>query len=171
MRNGLSLALPGAGQIRRLTQAVAVLVSLAIALYGGSQWDVWLSWRNAQPFGQVDPVLGYEVAFYVFSLPFYRFVLGLAEFLTVLTLLAVGGLYFLSGHISSSVGRGVSLSLAARRHLFLLVALFLVFLAAGSWLERAEYLIQPSTHIYGASYTDVHARMPVAALLTVIPAD
>jgi uncharacterized membrane protein (UPF0182 family) len=165
MRNGMAVTLPGAAQLRRLAQAVAVLVSLAIALYGGSRWDVWLTWRNAQPFGQVDPVLGYDVAFYVFSLPFFRFVLGLAEFLTVLTIVAAAGLYFLSGHISSSVGRGIALSLAARRHLFLLVAVFLVFLAAGSWLERAEYLIQGSTHIYGASYSDVHGRMPVAALL------
>jgi uncharacterized membrane protein (UPF0182 family) len=166
MRNGLAVTLPGAAQLRRLAQAVAVLVSLVIALYGGSQWDLWLTWRNAQPFAQADPILGYDVAFYVFSLPFYRFMLGLGEFLIVLAALAAAALYFLSGHLSGGAARGVSLTQAARRHLFLLAALFLTFMAASTWLGRAEYLIQRSTHIYGASYTDVHARMPVAVLVT-----
>jgi uncharacterized membrane protein (UPF0182 family) len=168
MRNGVDVTLPGAAQVRALTQAAAALVALVIALYGSSQWDTWLTWRHAQTFGHADPILGYEVSFYVFSLPFYRFVLGLAEFLVVLAALGSAGLYFLSGHVTSRSSRGFVMSLQARRHLFALVALFFVLLAVSSWLGRAEYLIQRSTHIYGASYTGVHARMPVALILATV---
>src|SRR6186997_2143669 len=94
MRNGIAVTLPGAAQIRRLAQAVALLVALAIGLFGGSQWDLWLTWRHAQSFAQADPILGYDIAFYVFSLPFYRFVLGLAQVLVVLAGIAAAGLYF-----------------------------------------------------------------------------
>jgi uncharacterized membrane protein (UPF0182 family) len=169
MRNGIAVTLPGAGQLRRLGEAAAVLVALVIALYGGSQWDVWLTWRYAQPFAQADPILGYDVAFYVFSLPFYRFVIGLAEFLIVLAVLGSGALYFVSGHLGGGASRTFSMTRQARRHLFLLIALFLLLMAASTWLGRAEYLIQRSTpHIFGASYTDVYARMPVTTLLTVV---
>jgi len=168
MRNGIAVTLPGAAQIRRLAQAVALLIAVVIGLIGASQWDLWLTWRHAQSFAQADPILGYDIAFYVFSLPFYRFVLGLAQVLVVLAGIASAGLYFLAGHITGGQTGRVSISTAARRHLFLLVALFLLLMAGSSWLGRPEYLIQPSTHIYGASYTDVHARMPVAVLLTIV---
>jgi uncharacterized membrane protein (UPF0182 family) len=165
MRNGIAVTLPGAAQLQRLGQAFALLVAVFIALYGSSQWDTWLTWRQGKSFGQVDPILGYDVAFYVFSLPFYRFVIALGQALIVLAAVGSGVLYFLTGHVTGGAARRYSMSLAARRHLFLLVALFLLLMAASSWLGRAEYLIQQATHIYGASYSDVHARIPVAALL------
>ena len=40
------------------------------AVYASGQWQVWLLFRHAQPFGDVDPVLGKDVSFYVFRLPF-----------------------------------------------------------------------------------------------------
>jgi uncharacterized membrane protein (UPF0182 family) len=165
MRNGIAVTLPGAAQLQRLAQAIALLVAVVIGLYGGSQWDTWLTWRQGTTFAEADPILGYNVAFYVFSLPFYRFVIGIAETLVILAALASGVLYFLTGHVTGGAARRYSMSLPARRHLFLLVAMFLLLMAASSWLGRLDYLVQRSTHITGASYTDVHARIPVAALL------
>ena len=48
----------------------------------------------------------------------------------------------------------------------LAAALFLV-LALGAWLDQPRELVSPSGIIQGASYADVHARMPAALALTV----
>src|SRR6185369_9607829 len=50
----------------------------------------------------------------------------------------------------------------ARRHLALLVAVFMLLMAWGAWLHRAEHLVESSGLIHGASYADVYGRMPAA---------
>ena len=53
------------------------------------------------PFGQADPILGRDVGFYVFSLPFLQFVRGLAQALVVLAALASAAIYLVSGSLTS----------------------------------------------------------------------
>jgi hypothetical protein len=75
-RQGVEVPLPGRRQLQHLASAVAIVVALLIALFAASEWQVWLAWRFAVPFGTVDPIFGYDVGFYVFTLPFLRFVHG-----------------------------------------------------------------------------------------------
>ncbi|MBI4885626.1 MAG: UPF0182 family protein [Acidobacteria bacterium] len=165
-REGVQLPMPGRQQLRTIASGLAVVVAALIALYAGSQWEMWLAWRYAVPFGQADPVLGRDAGFYVFSLPFYQFVRGLAQGLVLLAGLASGLLYFVSGSLSSRFGAMVWMTPGARRHLSLLAALFLLLLAAGAWLGQAELLVEPSNLIYGPGYADVNGRMPAALILT-----
>ena len=167
-REGLQMPLPGVGQLRTIGSAVAVVVAVLIALFASSQWETWLAWRNAVPFGQTDPILGRDVSFYVFSVPFLQFVRGLGQGLVLLAAVAAGVLYFLSGSLTSRAGAMPIMTPTARRHLSLLVALFLVFLACGAWLSQAERLVQPSGVISGPGYADVNGRMPAALLLVVV---
>jgi uncharacterized protein len=164
MQNGVELSLPGVEQLRKLVQLAALGLAIAVGLFASGQWETWLAWQHGQPFNTADPILGYDVAFYVFSLPFFRLVLGLCQFLIVVAALGCGGLYFITGHLGSSLK--LAMSTAARQHLYLLVAAFFLTSAISAYLGRTEYLLQPSTHIYGPAYTDVHAGMPVALLLT-----
>jgi uncharacterized protein len=120
------------------------------------------------PFGQADPILGRDVSFYVFTLPFLQLVRGLGQTLVVLAALAAGGLYLLSGSMTTGFPARMSLTPAARRHLALLAAVFLLLLALGAWLGRSEQLVRGTSLLYGASYADVNARMPVALLLTFV---
>jgi uncharacterized membrane protein (UPF0182 family) len=164
-RDGIEIVLPTRQQMRTIAMALAMVVSIVLALYAAARWEVWLLWRNAVPFGEVDPVLGHDVGFYVFTLPFLRFVRGLAQALVVLALLGSGAAYLLTGSLTAGHSTTISMTLAARRHLAALAAVFLLLLALGAWLQRAEYLVSASEVIYGAGYTDVHARMPVSMLL------
>jgi uncharacterized membrane protein (UPF0182 family) len=167
-RDGIELALPGRRQLRTLALSAALAVSLLIALYAAGQWELWLKWRHAAPFGDADPVLGHDAGFYVFSLPFYRFTRGIAQALVVLAAIGCGALYLLTGGLTSGFPATVSMTRSARRHLSLLAAAFFLLLAAAAWLSRVEYLVQPSSALHGAGYTDVHARMPVAAALVIV---
>ena len=164
---GFRIALPGRRQFGTIANAVAGLVALLAGLYAANEWNVWMAWRHAVQFGQVDPLLGRDVAFYVFSLPFLEFVRSILQLGIVVAAIATGALYFLSGSLVSTFPATLSLSSAARRHLGLLAAAFLLTLAFGAWLRHAEYLV-PRPGTGGATYTDVHARMPAALLLMAV---
>jgi uncharacterized membrane protein (UPF0182 family) len=167
-REGIEVPLPGRGQLRLIASGVAVVVSVLVALFASSQWETWLAWRNAVSFGQTDPILGRDASFYVFSIPFFQFVRGLGQGLVLLAAVAVGAIYFLSGSLTSRFGAMPLMTPSARRHLSLLVALFLLFLAFSAWLSQAERLVQPSGVIYGPGYADVSGRMPAALILVAV---
>jgi uncharacterized membrane protein (UPF0182 family) len=167
-RDGIELPLPGRGQLRTIASGVATVLAIFIALYASSRWETWLAWRNAQPFGTADPILGRDAAFYVFSLPFLQMVRGLGQGLVIIAALGSGFLYFASGSLSSRVGSLVWMTPSARRHLSLLAAAFLLLLAFGAWLGQAERLVQPTGLIYGPGYADVNGRMPAALVLAIV---
>ena len=106
-------------------------------------------------------MLGFDVAFYVFTLPVLEQARSLALALVGLAIAGAGALYLLGGQVAITPF-GVRLGERARRHLGLLIALVLVLLAAGAWLDRPRILLTPTGIIRGAGYTDVHARLPFA---------
>ena len=163
-REGFQIALPGRRQFSTLAKAAAAFFALLIGLYAAGQWDVWMAWRNGVSFGQADPLLGRDASFYVFTLPFLQFVRSMLQLAIVVAALTSGALYFLSGSLVTTFPATFPLNAAARRHLALLGAAFLIVLAFGAWLRHAEYLV-PTSGGTGATYTDVHARMPAALLL------
>jgi uncharacterized protein len=164
-REGIQVTLPGGRQLRALALGAALLLAALIGLFLAGRWQEWLLWRHGVPFGTADPILGRDVSFYVFSLPFLRLIHRLAQTLVVLAALSAGAIYLVSGNLTSGFPAKLSMSPTARRHLVLLGAVFLALLAWGAWLQRTEHLIESSGLIHGASYADVYGRMPAAMLL------
>jgi uncharacterized membrane protein (UPF0182 family) len=164
-REGLEVQLPGREQVQRLALAAMSVIAVLIGLYAAGQWPLWLTFRHGGDFGQADPILGYDVGFYVFSLPFWQALRGLGQLLVVLAALVAGGLYLLSGSLASGFGARLSMTRAVRLHLSSLVAVFFVLLAIGAWFRRAEHLLEPTALLFGASYADVMGRMPASLLL------
>jgi uncharacterized membrane protein (UPF0182 family) len=167
-REGLEVQLPGREQVQRLALAGMTVIAGLIGLYAASEWNTWLIFRHAVPFGQNDPVLGFDVGFYVFALPFWQMLRGVAQVLVVLAGLVAGGLYLVSGSLASGFGTRLSMTRAVRLHLSALVAIFFVLLAFGAWLRRAEHLLEPTALIFGGSYADVMGRMPASLLLAAV---
>jgi uncharacterized protein len=167
-REGIEVQLPGREQIQRLALAGLTVVAGMIGLYAAGQWNSWVLFRNAAPFGQADPVLGFDVGFYVFALPFWQQLRGVAQVLVVLAALVAGGLYLVSGSLASTLGNRFSMTRAVRLHLSALVAVFFLLLAIGAWFRRAEHLLEPTALIFGGSYADVMGRMPANLLLAAV---
>jgi uncharacterized membrane protein (UPF0182 family) len=158
-------------RLRTLVHALSAVGALIIGLYAGSHWDTWLLYWNAVPFSHPDPVLGRDAAFYVFTLPFYELLHSLALATLIPTLIAVVALYVSGGAMGLSArslrGRsgGFYLTTRPQRHLALLAALLLLIFALGTWLEIPGLLTSSSGILHGASYTDVHARIPALRAL------
>ena len=167
-RDGLEVPLPGRQQMRTIASLAAVVLAALIGLFASSQWETWLSWRYAVPFGQADPILGRDASFYVFTLPFLQFVRGLGQALVMLAAVSCGAIYLMSGSLTSQFTSAVWMTASARKHLSLLAAVFLLLLAFGAWLGQAEQLVQASGVIYGPGYSDVNGRMPAALVLAAV---
>mgnify|MGYP003352921320 CR=1 FL=1 len=167
-RDGVQVPLPGRRQLEAVVPFVALIGAFVVALAASGEWEVWLSWRNAVPFGRVDPVLGRDISFFIFTLPVIQEVRTTAQVLIVIAAVLSGALYFVSGSLTGGFPARFMLSEGARRHLALLAAAFFGTLALGAWTGRAEYLLSPSGLFTGASYADVHGRMPAALLLAVV---
>ena len=75
-----------------MARGAALLLAALIGLFVSGQWQEWLMWRRGIPFGVADPILGHDVAFYIFSLPFLRLLLRLAQTLVVLAGLSVAAI-------------------------------------------------------------------------------
>ena len=159
------------GRLRSIIYAAALLAAVLIGLYSASSWATWLYAIHAVPFGRTDPVLGRDIAFYVFQLPMLELVHGIALTTVILTIAGVAGAHIAAGNLALDPLRGVIASSTAKRHLSLLAAALLGVLAFGAWLSIPHLLTEQSGVVFGASYVDVHARMPayrlqvVAALL------
>jgi uncharacterized protein len=153
------------GRIRSLVYIGAFLAAVLIGLYSASRWATWLYALNAVPFGRVDPVLGRDIGFYVFRLPLLELVQGLALTTVVLSMAGVAGAHLLTGNLALDAMQGVFASRLAKRQLSLLAAALLIVLAFGAWLRIPQLLMSQSGVVFGASYVDVHARMPAYRLL------
>ncbi len=155
------------GRLRPLFYLGAAVAAVLIAMSASGKWEIWLMARNAAPFGASDPILGYDVSFYLFQLPFLRFVQSLALTIVLLAAIGVAGAHFAGQNLMLDPGRGLLISHAARRHLSGLVAVLLLILAFRAWLGIPELLTSPSGIVHGASYVDVSARIPVQWILVV----
>jgi uncharacterized membrane protein (UPF0182 family) len=98
-REGIALALPSRQQLRSIALAASVLLAIILGLFAAGRWETWLTWRFGVPFGEPDPILGHDVAFYVFSLPFLQLLRGLGHTLVIIAALASAGIYLVSGNL------------------------------------------------------------------------
>ena len=157
-----------ARSMRRLGRALAAFVALMVGFFAASRWQVLLFWIHSVPFGKVDPILGRDAGFYVFELPFLQFAHGLL--LAIVALAAAGSTaaHVAGGNLAIGGSRLISASTLALRQLSLLAAVLFLLLAFGAWLRVPALLGAQSGILHGASWVDVHARMPTFRLLSTV---
>jgi uncharacterized membrane protein (UPF0182 family) len=157
-----------------LSTPVAAVVALLLGVAGAGRWEMWLSFFNSTSFGQTDPLFGRDVSFYVFRLPAWQAVQQQALVTTILTTIGCGVYYVLSGSfvIEPRFGGGffprIRLVTRARRHMGMLAAAIFALIAWGTWFSIPGTLLTPANVIHGASYVDVHARLPIIRLTVAV---
>ncbi len=157
--------------LRWLMPVVAVLLGLLVGVGVSQEWQTFLVWRNSGgvAFGNPEPLFGRDPAFYVFSLPWLKFVQGWlfsslvgVVILTALAHVLWGGIRPQAPAFSDKV------TPAARAHLSVLLGLMMIVKAWGYWLGRFDLLTSPRGVVDGASYTDVKAQLPALNTLAIV---
>ncbi len=157
--------------LRWILPAFALLISLFVGLAVTGQWRTYLLWRNASgvSFGVADPELGRDTAFYVFSLPWLRFVQGwLFSALVGVTVLTAFAHYVWGGIRPQATGLGEKVTPQVKAHLSVLLGLILLVKAWGYYLGTFDLLTSSRGVVAGASYTDVKAQLPALRILIFI---
>ncbi len=153
--------------IRRGAGILSFVVALFFALKESDNWEIVWRWIYQVPFNVKDPVFGRDVSFYFFTLPIWEQIVAIGTTACLLAGVGVLVLYHFKGAISM---RG--LRTAGRRgrvgaHLSLLAALLFLLLSADAYLSRFQVLNATHEVFSGASYTDLHARVPLLGVLAV----
>ncbi len=151
------------------TAASAVLAFL-FSGYVGTAWMDVLRFFNQVSFDISDPIFGADVSFYVFSLPFYRFIYEFLMMALVITLLIVAGIYIFLNAPSSGKQNWILPPSRAVSHLALLLALLFGLKAWDYRLSQLELLLSDLGVVYGAGYTDLNANYNVLMVLMVLAA-
>ena len=152
--------------VRRISMYVVpgVLGVLAGSAAAG-QWETFLMWRHGGSFGVTDPQFNLDVGFYVFSLPFFRFLLGFATIALGMALIAALVTHYIYGGIQLP-GRGPS-TRQAFIHVGVLGALLALVRAGVYWMDRYSLATRDGGLVTGITYTDANAVLPTKAILAV----
>jgi uncharacterized membrane protein (UPF0182 family) len=153
------------GRLWPLAFLLSAVAGFLMASFASSRWVDFLLFWNWTPFGENDPILGRDIGFYVFRLPFLQLLYQIALGLAVLAIGAVAATQVFAGNIGIDARSGIVAHPRAVRHLSALVAALLLVLAFGAWLDVSELLTSSSRILQGASYVDAHARIPALRAL------
>jgi uncharacterized membrane protein (UPF0182 family) len=154
--------------VPRLFLAGAIFVAFVTGVSASSLWMTMLMAFHGATAGAVDSLLGRDVGFYLFSLPAISAVLNTSIVLTVVSLVATAVVYGLRGELALPP-RATSAGPGATRHLGTLLALLFILMGVRLWIVGASELLYSDTGpLVGASYTDVHVRLPAIRFSAVV---
>jgi uncharacterized protein len=149
-------------ELVRLVKPLSLIITTLLAMFAGNwgamQWEDVLLFTNRVTVGTVDPVIGKDIGFYLFSLPLMELLKGFCSFMLSVTMLMVGAVYFVRGGIVLTE-RGAIINEKVRRHLAVLFGIFSLTIAAGYYLDGFRLLLSGGGTFHGAGYADVHARL------------
>jgi uncharacterized membrane protein (UPF0182 family) len=159
--------------LQRLSLPAALVLGVMAGFAATPAWDMVLRAIYGTRFGIVDPIFSRDIGFYVFTLPGLSAAIGLLTTLVVLCLLLLIPLYWLRGDVVRGP-RGLRIEPTAGLHLAILLAVLFLLTAVRLWEVDIPSLLYSTTGpLVGASYTDVHARLPalrITAVLAVVVA-
>jgi len=164
-----------------LFTALVLAVSIFVASSGSAQWKRVLSYFFQHSFGSTDPIFQKDIAFYVFSLPFYLFIqkglliiIFLSGLLTLVWYIKNGMLQIipvgqpLGGENIQPGMPKINIQPGVMKLLIFLGGIVVLLLAWGFYLKMFELLYSTASAAFGAGYTDVHIkRLAYMALIPV----
>ncbi|MHB1535968.1 MAG: UPF0182 family membrane protein [Acidimicrobiales bacterium] len=157
-----------AGPHRR---SVRIVTALVFGLFGGiganAQWNHWDLFRYQVSFGIKDPQFHRDIGFYVFQLPFIKFLLTWSFQAVTVTLIVTVVLHYLNGGIRFQ-GAGRRVSSAVKTHVSVLLGVLALIQAVSYYYQRLELVLSTQYLVNGATATVVHATLPAKTLLIAI---
>lgn len=154
------------GKVGRVAKRALTLVILGAAIAAGvlagmeagSHWLDYKVFTNAVMFGQIDPIFKKDISFFVFKLGFLKYIYGWLFFTLTVTFIATALVHYTDRAIEFLSGKA-TFAPHVKSHLSFIFAAILFVKAWGFRLDAYSLLYSSTGVIYGAGYTDVHARL------------
>jgi uncharacterized membrane protein (UPF0182 family) len=169
--NGLKFLLIYSGAI--------LIISLLFGLYASLKWDIVLSYLNQVPFNLHDPIFGQDISFYVFSLPFYNFLLNSLFAVIILSGIGAALIYLINGGILNQlesqadpryekVINVLRIPEGTKIHFAVITGLFTLLLAIKFYLMRFDILYTSKKAFFGAGYADINIQLDVITVMIAV---
>lgn len=146
---------------------ISILAALMVSASAADNWIVVQQFINRVSMGTIDPIFHKDIGFYFFNLTFYRFVYSILMMALVLTTVVVAFVYMLNASTELLFGDWRQFTFA-KSHVAILLAAIFALKAVGYKLSAYEILFSPTGIVYGATYTDVHAKLLAFKVLLVV---
>ena len=147
--------------------AIAGFFALVAGGGAAAQWNEWVLFTNPVEFGEIDPVFGRDLSFYVFRLPFLSFVVSWFFAAFIIIGIITGIWHYINGGIRlQTVDRRSTPQVKA--HISVILAVLAALKAADYYLQRFELLSSTQGFRRGAFFTDLQASLPAIELLLLI---
>jgi hypothetical protein len=146
---------------------VSVVVALIAASGAIGQWRNYLLFVDGVYFtgpNHNDPQFHKNIGFFLFKLPFLSFIVQWAFISLVVIAVLVVIAHYLNGGIRVQSG-APSVAPQVKVHVSVLLACMALVKAFGYILARYNLDLSQNGYVQGATYTDVHARLPALTLL------
>ncbi|HET6527911.1 MAG TPA: UPF0182 family protein, partial [Balneolaceae bacterium] len=155
-------------QFRKIFWGVGALLSIFFSVAFFTQWDTFFRFHWSELFGQVDPIFGNDIGFYLFRLPFIQLVQNSLISLVFFVTIALIILYIYSGALSISRDKRITAAGNIKKQLSVNLGIWLLLLSWGYYLDRYNILYSESGIVYGASYVDANISLPVTWILCIL---
>jgi uncharacterized membrane protein (UPF0182 family) len=155
---------------------VSSLLSVVFSVAFVSEvWYDFLIFINKTPFDLKDPIFGYDISFFVFTLPFlkklYGFLLGIIIVFAVITVVFNAIIFITPRKTKEDFDdimsfKGVNRSnykdilKAGGKQLSFLGGIFFLVMALGFFLRMFDLLYSSRGMAFGGGYTDIHISLP-----------
>ena len=140
------------------------LLAIIFGSIVGGQWETVLRFMNQVPFNIEEPVFLKDISFYVFTIPVLNLVQGWLLGVIITTIVVTGSIFLINISL-----RGVNLAQAVTHpmisHASVLLGVLLFLITWSYWIDIYELLFSSEGAIFGASYTDLNARLPALRIL------
>ncbi|HUR48339.1 MAG TPA: UPF0182 family protein [Acidimicrobiales bacterium] len=146
---------------------VAALLALIAGPAASGQWNAWVLFRNSVSFGIKDPQFHRDIGFFVFQLPFIKFVVDWLFAAVIIILVVTAVAHYMNGGIRFQTPMR-KVTPQVKVHLSVLLAVLALLKAILYYLQRFELVYSSRGVVQGANYTDVKAQLPALNLLILI---
>lgn len=150
-----------------LLLGVSLLGALLVSSVAADNWIVVQQYLNRVAVGTSDPIFNKDLSFYFFNLNFYQFVYSTLMSSLVLIFITLIVVYMMNASSAALLGNWREFTFA-KGHLAVILALIFALKSWGYQLNSYELLFSNNGLIFGATYTDVHARLLALKVLMIV---
>jgi uncharacterized membrane protein (UPF0182 family) len=166
--------------VSRAIGVFLVIVAVMVGSAASTRWSMILMYFHPKSFGIVDPIFVRDVAFYVFSLPFFLFLkswlTGFLVFSGMVALLVYSRGDLIHMEIGTAQtqdqdarpGAKIRLDPPASKHLSIIGIGIIALVVWGYWLKVYQLMYSTKGPAFGASYTDIHIQLIAYKILMVV---
>lgn len=151
-----------------LQKMVRLFVPALLGVFAGvavsNSWRDVLLWFHSEATGTLDPLHGLDLQFYMFALPVFDGAVLFAQTVLLAALVVTVAVSYIYGGIAFS-GKDFRVAKSTRVLLGVLLACYVATFGVQYWLGQYSVLTNSSGLFTGATYADVHARIPGMQIL------